>query len=353
MTGEPQQGKRRTWLIVVAVVAVIIVAAVIAGMAFLNTGKQGLRANGSSNAIPASAAKVVTHDGKRYRQNTNIASILVLGSDKENGASHGEGLNGQADAIVVVAVDTEKDKVTCLSIPRNTMVDINVQRAGEFFGTHNLQICLAYALGQDDAESAELMCTAVSRLLYNTPMDNVFTLDLAAIDDLTDAVGGVEVVALEDIPFTDIKEGDTVLLQGRKGHVIHMEGDDYSWDSGIATWYVRYRNPENLDSPLQRQARGMQFIRAFVDKALEVAKGDPAVLGNLYDIALQHSTTDLDASEFAYLASVLIAGGYSNVEFVSLEGEMVYNDKSEWAQFIPDKESLYQAVLDIYYEPID
>ena len=351
--GELQQGTRRAGLIVAIVVAAVVAVAVAAAMLFLNAGKQGLRSGGTTGTTSDGAAKVVTHDGKRYRQNNNVASILVLGSDKENGASHGDGLNGQADAVVVVAVDTEKNKVTCLSIPRNTMVDINVQKAGEFFGTHNLQVCLAYALGQDDAESAELMSTAVSRLLYNTSMDNVFTLDLAAIDDLADAVDGVEVVALESIPFTDIKEGDTVLLQGRKDHVIHMEGDDYSWDSGIATWYVRYRNPENPNSPLQRQARGMQFIRAFVESALDKAKGNPAILGELYDIALQHSWTDLDASEFAYLASILVAGGYDSVDFVSIEGEMVYNDESEWGQFIPDKEALYQTVLDVYYEPLD
>lgn len=356
MTGEPQQGTRRTGLIVAIVVAAIVVVAVAATMLFLNAGKQGLRSGGTTGTTSDGTAKVVTVDGKRYRQNGNIASILVLGSDMNNGAHHGEGLNGQADAVVVVAVDTAKDKVTCIAIPRNTMVDINLQRAGDFYGTHYLQICLAYALGQDDAESAELMSTAVSRLLYNITMDNVFVLNLAAIDDLADAVGGVEVEALEDIPYTDIKKGDSVILQGREGRVVHVGGDGDSWDSwegGIATWYVRYRNQEDPDSPLQRQERGMQFIRAFVGKALDKAKGDPAVLSELYDIALQHSWTDLDASEFAYLASILIAGGYDSVDFVSLAGEMVYNDESEWGQFIPDKEALYQTVLDVYYEPLD
>ncbi|WP_165055278.1 MULTISPECIES: LCP family protein [unclassified Adlercreutzia] len=342
-------GKRKRIVIGVILAAIAVIAlAAIAFASFLNAGK------GSLVKADTGDAKTVEHQGVTYRLKDNMASICVIGSDFENGGEHLDGFNGQADATMVVALDTETGEAACIAIPRNSMVDVNLQHGGDFRGTKRMQICLAYALGEDDEEGGELMCTTVSRLLYNIPIEHYYTISISGFDALTDAIGGVEVEALEDIPYTDIKKGDVVTLHGADGgEQIVFDSEDVNWTGGTAAWYVRYRDMHEMNSPLARQAREQQFVRAFASQALEAAKSNPSVITDLYNTAAEYSTTNLEASEFAYLASVLTEHGIGTINLITLEGEMTFNDESEWEQYIIDRDALYQTVLDVYYEPVE
>ena len=337
----------RIALIVVCACAALALAGFIVVSSMTAAGKDKMQ----GAAVAPGSEKVVTYEGKRFRQNGDVVSVCVIGTDLDGvfDSSH----NSQADAILVLALDTATGKATCLSVPRNTMVDIDVKRQGEFQGTERMQICLAYAVGKYDAEGWELLQTAISRLLYNTVVAHHVTMDMACVDELADAVGGVQVEALEDIPGTDIRKGDAVVLRGTTGGLVSdpNEEGEKTWEGGTAAWYIRYRDLENPDSPTQRTARQQQFARAFASQAIEAAKGDPAVLVSLFDIASRHSSTDLDASEFAYLASVLMGADNPSVDFVTLEGQMVYNDESEWGQYIVDKDMLYKTILNVFYTP--
>ncbi|WP_172136400.1 LCP family protein [Adlercreutzia sp. ZJ473] len=329
--------------IIAGIIIVLAVVAVGAMAAYLiNAGRSNLLQEAGDIATNESAVshdegKTVEYNGATYRLNENIVSICVIGNDQESTAPE-EGFNGQADVIMVVALDTETGKITGISIPRDSMVEVNRNYHGtnELYDTRRLQISLAYAYGTTDEESSELVCTAASRILYNIPLSYYYTMSMSAIPALADAVGGVTIEALQTIPETSIQQGETVTLFGDE-----------------ALRYVSWRDSTEYGTALDRQARQQQFVTALASQALEAAKGNPTVLLDLFNAMSAYSTTNLGAAEFSYLASTVISSGIDSLDLTSLQGEPVHNDESPWEQFILDEDSVYQTVLDVYYEPVE
>lgn len=330
-------------LVIAAIVAAIAVIAALVTAYLINTGRANLLGDDDIDLAAAESAEVghdgktVTYNGRQYRQKDGVVSICLIGNDKD-ARDPQEGFNGQADAVMVLALDTSTGNMQCIAVPRNSMVEVNRNYWGtdEFADTKLYQLCLAYGYGTDDEESSELVCTAVSRILYNVPMNYYYTISLSGIAALADVVGGVTVEALQDIPDTYIYEGETVTLEGYE-----------------AQRYVQWRDKYQDGSAQDRQARQQQFVKALGAQILETVKGDPGAVVSIANSLSDYSTTNLGASELAFLASVVANTGVSSVEMSSLQGEVVNNDESEWEQFILDKDAVYQTVLDVYYEEVD
>ncbi|WP_165055282.1 MULTISPECIES: LCP family protein [unclassified Adlercreutzia] len=327
---------------VVGIVVILIIAVVSTTAACLvNAGKSSLlqgvaNVKTSERTVSQNSGKTVTHNGQTYQLNENVTSICIIGNDQES-TTPAEGYNGQADVIMVIALDTETGKATGISIPRDSMVEVNRNYSDtkEFHDTSRMQICLAYAYGATDEESSELVCTAVSRVLYNIPLTYYYTMSMSGIASLADAVGGVTVEALQTIPDTSIHEGETVTLRG-------SEALDYVW----------WRDESRYGTALDRQARQQQFVTALASQALTTAKSDPAALVNLFNAMSEYSTTNLGTAEFSYLASIVAGSGIESLSLTDLKGEPVHNEESFWEQFILDKDAVYQTVLDVYYTPV-
>lgn len=114
--------------------------------------------------------------------------------------------------------------------------------------------------------------------------------------------------------------------------------------------YIQWRDTSVLDSSLDRQARQAQFVQDFCKEALDEAKGDVAVLLDLFNVASNNGVTNLTASDFAYLASTALSTGISGIDVVTLQGEMKQGDV--FAEFYLDKTNVYETVLSVYYHEI-
>ena len=79
----------------------------------------------------------VVYNGKTYEYNKNITSILFMGVDKrELEETEVNGTGGQADVIVLFAVDTKTGKISMINISRDTMTDVTVYSAnGGYVGS--------------------------------------------------------------------------------------------------------------------------------------------------------------------------------------------------------------------------
>lgn len=326
--------------IVVAVIAVLAGGAIGIVWALMGQGGAAMReaAQAEDLAVAEDAStedegQTVTYNGQTYRYNENIVSIVVIGTDL-GWSTTAEGNAGQADAIMVVALDTETGSMRAIGIPRETMVDVDEHVGSAFIGQDKMQLSLAYNFGDGYATSSENVVRAVSRILYNMPMTYYFTIQMDGVAVLNDAVGGVTVTPLASIPGTRIQEGVPITLLGSN-----------------AQRYVQYRDTSYLESSSDRQARQTQYLQAFFSQALATAQGNPLSLVELYRAVQQYSTTNLGIGEFTFLASEVVHSGLSNLTVTTLQGTQ--QKGPQFVEFYPDEANVYQTVLDTFYTPVD
>ena len=332
---KPRRSRARTALKALAIVVLLL--GVAAGGALLwvtNSIKQG------EENLRASASKVekdvetITYNGREYRRNENIVSIAVLGFDSTD-SSRARGLVGQADAVMVLALDTETGAMKVISIPRDSMVAIDQYDGDTFLGQTTAQLCLAFGYGDGGPLSAQRTVDAVSRVLLNQPISYYFAIDMTGIADINDSVGGVTLTPLASVPSAGIYEGQQTTLWGK-----------------AAFDYLHYRDTSVLSSSLDRMARQQQYIQAFAEQLLSNVKaGDINSFVNLYNTALSYSVTNLGFDEFSYLASVVAANGIRGIGTTSLQGELTTD--GTFAEVYLNEDSVRQAVVDVYYVPVE
>lgn len=336
---------RRRRRLKVAGVVLLVMAVVAGGVALLvrhlvTEGERSLREASQPEEIQTAdeaetedEGVTVEYQGTTYRYNENVVSIVVMGYDRREDVSV-TGEAGQADAIMVVTLDTQTGEMRVIGIPRDTMVDVDENVGDAFVGQEKMQIALAFSYGDGYETSAENVVRAVSRVLYGMPMNYYVALSMDGIGALNDAVGGITLTSLATIPNTPIVEGQEITLFGTN-----------------AVRYVQYRDISQLDSSLQRQARQSQYLKAFFSQAISSAAGNPSVLVSLYRTALDYATTNLGVDEFSYLATVLLQNGMSQLDVTTLQGEAVKG--AQYVEYNLDQESVYQTVLDVYYTPVE
>lgn len=335
-------------LLVIFLVLAILLAAAAGTYVYLNkTGEQQLKVNASAEEITApegtessDEGKKIVYNGKTYEYNENNINILLMGIDKTVSSSESDenviGENGQADVLILASLDSETGKLSLINISRDSMVDVsryNVE--GQYLGTENMQICLAYSYGDGEARSCENTLQAVSRLMYGMPINAYMALDYSGIGVLNDAIGGVTVDVLEDLTNVDasLVKGQTVTLMGDQ-----------------AETYVRTRDTSILESNSLRMERQKQYMNAFLSKALGAVKSNPSLTLSLYNDAADYMVTDLGASEVTHLATIMVQNGITGGEILGIEGELTQGEV--YAEFRPDDEKLYQLILSVFYKEV-
>lgn len=287
--------------------------------------------------------EVIEHEGHKYVYNKDVVAIAFIGVDKrELGTGDAIGTAGQADADIVLTVDTKTGRAKAISIPRDTMVDVDLYSENNIFlRNENMQLCLSFAYGDGKASSANNVTTSISRILYNVPINKYFVLDLDGIAPINDAIGGVTVESLYNFENLGIKVGDKV----------HLTGD-------LTESYVRQRDMQTIDASLNRTARQTQYIKAFANQLVPAVLNDFSIVSRLYNTAADYSTTNLDLSNVTYLASLLVSKGVRDFETETLQGEMKESERTDYAdyvyaEFYPDEELTLETVLDTFYTQVD
>lgn len=279
--------------------------------------------------------KLITYEEETYHYNESVVSLLFMGVDKTNiQVGGGYGNNGQADSLFLATLDTDNGAVKIIPLSRESMVDINLYDAdGNFIGTENRQLCLAYAYGANAEEGCENTCRSVGRLLYGIPIDGYIAIDFDGVKALTGAVGGITVTS----PETLVDRNGTVLLT--KGQTIQL-------DESNVIMYIRDRG-NDLGANDRRMQRQKDFLNKFIRAAAKNIKGNFTLLEKYYNAAKPYTVSDLTLSEITYLASTYLVGGQPAIEYLPITGESKL--EGEHVAFYPDEASLYEAVLEAFY----
>lgn len=356
-SGTSKKKKNKPLKVFGIIAAVIISILVIVAVTLVVLMFKGQRSAVGGNKDAASAIEVpseaevetvntdsdintyVYYNGKKYKYNDKVTTILFAGIDKHADEQYGTyGTAGQADCIIVAALNTETGKYKLMAVSRDTMVDVNVMNPkGEFTGTEKQQVCLAYAYGDGKKTSCENLKRSVSRIMFGIPINAYAAIDLDAIPILNDGIGGVEVDVIEDLSHRDpaLTLGAHVLLQGDQAEIFvrtrDVKGDE---------------NQNNL-----RMERQKEYLTGFIKKTLSLTKQDIKTPLNLYNSSKDYTVTDIDAAMITYYTSVFLKTGFSaDDNFVKLPGTTTHSE--EYAEYYIDNTALFELVLDTYYTEV-
>ena len=347
-TKKPEKPKKRSrtkriiWIILL--ILLLLLLAVGGTFAWMYYQGQKDLLNSETPAIKPPETLVDSSDGDRvvykgvaYEYNHDVTAILVAGIDKKDiQAESVYGQNGQADTLFLATLDTKTGDIHIIPRSRETMVDVDRYSAdGSYIGVEKTQLCLAYAYGATGEEGCENVVRSVSRLLYGVPINSYVAIDLDGVKTITDAIGGIPITALEDVP--DLRTGELIV---RKGETATLNGKQ-------ALSYMRHRDTDPQANN-RRMLRLRQFFSAFIAKAGGNLKENIGLLPKYYDTASPYIVTDITLSKMTYLVGCTLSGSnwkspnYHSITGTSVDGEIN-------AEFHADTASSYEAVLAAFY----
>lgn len=218
------------------------------------------------------------------------ANILILGLDAVFGH--------RSDTIIVVHIENNPNRVSLVSIPRDTLA--NIPYHGQDKINH------AYAFG-----GVELSKTAVSELL-NIPIPYYVTIDIAGLANAIDELGGITIDVEKRMYYVDYAGNLNVDL---KPGIQTLNGRQ-------AVAYVRYRTD---GGDLKRILRQQKFLKALADKFTN--GGNLIKAPGLFFKLVSNVNTNMSAHEILGLAMIMRAAyEYGNYQMVSLGGaDMMQN----------------------------
>lgn len=281
----------------------------------------------------------IRYDGKVYEYNDNILTFLVLGIDKMEKVSKNPDKvsGGQSDAIFLMVMDTDAKQISLVGINRDTIVDVRMVGVGEN-GEDIIapaQLAVQHGFGDGMEGSCELTREAVTELFYGLPIHGYVSFNMGGIAELNDAIGGVDVVVLEDMT----KQNEA----WEQGAQIRLEGMD-------AFWYVKWRDTTVYESARGRLARQKQYLGAFGKKAIAATKKDITLPVSLYGKLKDYTVTDISMDEMTYLVSALVNYSFDVDAIYTLEGTTEMGE--EFEEFHPDKDALKDLMIRLFYREV-
>lgn len=339
-TTRRQSYKQSKAGMILAVIVIILVALLGIGY-FLWQQTQGVMKTGTSEeqsetASTAADQNTVEYEGNTYKYNDHLSNYLFMGIDSTEEVSEMESQQdaGQADSIYVVSLDRATEQVQVLSIPRDTITEIEVfNPSGTSLGMTDNHINLQYAYGDGKEESCELMKTAVSKLLHDLPIQGYYSMNISGISEIGKLVGDVEIV----VPDDSLEEYDPYF---KEGATVVINGDNVEE-------FLRYRDSGKSQSALVRQQRQKTYLKALVPKLQEKTQTNSSFVGDLLDDIQPYTVTNMGNDVFVKL---LNAAGNSTLETQTVPGEGV--EGQYYDEYHVDDVALYKLILSMFYNKL-
>lgn len=274
--------------------------------------------------------------GETYRLRSRLTTVLLAGTDQRTGdepAADEYRSGGQADFLLLVVIDDNRDTIQPVHINRDTMAEITVLNVmGQESGTRRAQICLAHGFGDGREQSCELLARAVSKRMLDAPIDHYAVMNLDGIAALNDALGGVEVTLEEDFTAYDpeMTAGKTMRLKGKQAEV-----------------FVRQRYFVGEQTNTARMQRQQSYMRKAAQELRGRLEENPNFLVSLFSVLEPYLVTDMGRGKIANLSSS--AAQYELLPMLELEGETVLSE-SGFIEFYPSEDSVKQTVVQAFYE---
>lgn len=253
--------------------------------------------------------RTIIYGGVKYREKPAVTTMLFVGIDKEEATenvtadSYRDG--GQADFLLLLAVDHTDKKIHQLQLERDTMAEIDILGIfGNEVGTRTEQLCLSHCFGATPKDNAKYTIRAVERLLDGLEIDGYYMIDYSAMGTLNDALGGVTVNVAYDM--TNVNpvwtQGSTVTLQGKEAEA-----------------FVRSRLTIGSGTNKERMERQNEYMKSAVARMKEKSTEDMGFAEALLDKLQKLSVSNMTAKRLA--EELNKARDYELLEVEHPEGE--------------------------------
>src|SRR5688500_1557516 len=173
-------------------------------------------------------------------------TLLVLGCDEDR--VWGKGVireKARSDMMLVAKIDFKQNRISGVSIPRDTLVAVPGYAEQKINGYH------AIGLRNGGESMAKELAKEAAQTCIGVPIDKVLVIDYKAMQEMVNLVGGVDIFVDKDIKYNDNFGELHINLKAGKQRLNGYE----------AMGFVRFRHDRLGD--FARQDRQKQFMLAF------------------------------------------------------------------------------------------
>ena len=271
--------------------------------------------------------RTVIRDGERWRYNSRLTTVLLLGVDSvqpEETAVSDFGSNGRADAIVLLVLDPDTETIQPILMSRDTIARVDVYtRDREFMFSGDMQIAMQYSVGDSHERSCYLMKKAVSHALLELPIDSCCAVTMDGIKAAVEHLGGIQLTIPED--WTDIDPD-------------YIAGAVVTLDAAKTERLLRHRDLEAVGSNETRMERTGWFL---TQMAASLSSSELQELAVVLEPFVQ---SDLSAETMDALTSYTL-----RQELLHIPGTVTADDDGIFEEFHIDQAQLKQLLLSVFY----
>lgn len=321
--------------------AVCLCGACILAFLFFEAQKrqQEMQVSAVNTHDTGSGYRDITYEGKHYRYNSLIKTILYAGVDStgkmEQTLQYGN--KARADVISLVIMDEKHKKMTILPVNRDTMTEVRrYSMNGNDNGTYTTHLGYAYSYGDGGKASCENLCEAVSNLLGGIPVREYVVTNQDSMPYINDLAGGITLT----VPNDDLKEAYPELS---KGATVTLN------DKNIQS-FLQYRDTEEEFSNEGRMERQKAYVTAYIEKVRQMDTSAAANTWEAMEDMEDYLQTSITRNEYLDLAELIKKTEFTEESFASIEGEDRTGELHD--EFHPDEDALKKLVIGLFYDEV-
>lgn len=325
--------KAKKWI---PLLLVVVLAGLLGTALWANDGEEVPVENAGQSVHGLQKQTSLTYQGKEYPLKEKLQTVLLIGTDSTEGyVEDQDALQdyynfSQADFLVLLVMDMEKNTTEVIQLNRDTMTDVPwMDVIGNYGGTEFKQLCLAFNSGDGGRASCMNTLDTVSALLFDAPIQHYLQIPMTAIPTLNNLVGGVPVQIPEDLTSVD-----PAFVMGA---TVHLTGDQ-------AEKFVRARKTLEDDTNLARMSRQQLYLDSFQKQAQKAFDSDSEFVMKVVEKVGEYLQTDLTAQQLSDLIQTLDQSRISPIR--TADGELIIG--AEYYEFFVDEASLWEIVKQAY-----
>ena len=268
--------------------------------------------------------KPLEETGEEHEVKDNIINVLLMGIDAFESGRSTSGTMPHADAIMVIAINFDKEKVDLISLPRDTFTT-----APGHNGYYKLNGVFNVGGGMKDPKAGfELVSRAAEKWLGGISIPYYYGVDFQAVIDIVNAIGGVDY----NLDYNITTFSGKKYSPGKR----HLDGE-------AVMAYLRIRkSAEGTDrSRTNRQRRMMVAIFNQIKK-----KNLFSVLPSLINAANSGIWTNTTLSQTAALAGYAMRYDTDSIGLHVMDGRIQL--KYEWAWSFVDQQPRIDLIDEVY-----